>query len=440
MEILMTQITRKRPKLSKPQTMARRQFLGFLAGSPLLTATSATTIANLLAGSHQALAQSYDALRGAEVAVGADGVITAPSQALDVFEFAPAAKKVLYDAGAPTHWGYLESGVDGNVTRDANHTAYAKYNIRVQRLIDARKIDSSVKIFGETWGSPIFCCPVSSLGAYNPDAGVAVARAASKRKHQMILSTVDNANIADVNKAHGSPAWFMLYPTDDWNVTQALVQRAESAGSPAIILTVDRQGGRNTEDLFRERRLDLRDCMGCHQPGFANEVSRKANFSGVNVSKVTNLYGTGMTWEFVDRLREIVKGKLVLKGIMTGEDAKDSLRHGVDGLIVSNHGGRAEESGQATIGVLVEVVDSVGGRLPVLIDGGVRRGTDVLKALALGATAVGIGRPYVWGLASFGEAGVDRVLQILDDEFITIMRQVGAVNISQITRDHVTRG
>ena len=124
---------------------------------------------------------------------------------------------------------------------------------------------------------------------------------------------------------------------------------------------------------------------------------------------------------------------------MTGEDAKEAMRHGVDGIIVSNHGGRAEESGQATIGVLVEVVDAVGGRIPVLIDGGVRRGTDVLKALGLGASAVGIGRPYVWGLASFGEAGVDRVLQILDDEFITIMRQVGAVNINQITRDNVTR-
>lgn len=128
---------------------------------------------------------------------------------------------------------------------------------------------------------------------------------------------------------------------------------------------------------------------------------------GINVSKVTNLYGTGMTCEFVDRLREIVKGKLVLKGIMTGEDAKEAMRHGVDGIIVSNHGGRAEESGQATIGVLVEVVDAVGGRIPVLIDGGVRRGTDVLKALGLGASAVGIGRPYVWGLASFGEGGVD---------------------------------
>ncbi|WP_441252646.1 alpha-hydroxy acid oxidase [Tardiphaga sp. 71_E8_N1_1] len=367
-------------------------------------------------------------LRGSRRAFGPDGIITAPTDALDVFEFEPAAKKAVLSQDAPAHWGYLQSGVDGDVTRDANHTAFAKYNIRVQRLIDARKIDTSVKIFGETWASPIFMCPVSSLGAYDPEAGVTVARAAAKRNHQMILSTVDNASIVDVNKAHGRPAWFMLYPTDDWNVTRALVQRAESAGSPAIVLTVDRQGGRNTETLFRERRQDLRECSGCHTPGFTNEVSRKANFADIDVSKVTNLYGTGMTWEFVDRLRGIVKGKLVLKGIMTGEDAKEALRHGVDGLIVSNHGGRAEESGQSTIGVLAEVVDSVGGRIPVLIDGGVRRGTDVLKALALGATAVGIGRPYVWGLASFGEAGVDRVLQILDDEFITIMRQPAKAN------------
>lgn len=419
--------------------IARRQLLRFFAASPLLTATSLATISTLLtANSHQALAQSYDVLRGSRRALGPDGTITAAADALDVFEFEPAAKKAVLSQDAPAHWGYLQSGVDGDVTRDANHTAFAKYNIRVQRLIDARNIDTSVKIFGETWASPIFLCPVSSLGAYDPEAGVTAARAAAKRNHQMILSTVDNASIVDVNKAHGRPAWFMLYPTDDWNVTRALVQRAESAGSPAIVLTVDRQGGRNTETLFRERRQDQRECSGCHTPGFTNEVSRKANFADIDVSKVTNLYGTGMTWEFVDRLRAIVKGKLVLKGIMTGEDAKEALRHGVDGLIVSNHGGRAEESGQATIGVLAEVVDAVGGRIPVLIDGGVRRGTDVLKALALGATAVGIGRPYVWGLASFGEAGVDRVLQILDDEFITIMRQVGALNIGQITRRCVT--
>jgi len=436
----MTQTTRNRSEISEPDRFARRQFLRFLAGSPLVAATAAGAISSLLAAaSRQVLAQSYDVLRGSRRALGPDGIITAAADALDVFELEPAAKKAMLSQGAPAHWGYLESGVEGDVTRDANHSAYARYAIRVRRLIDARKVDTSVRIFGETWASPIFICPVSSLGAYNADAGVAVARVAGNRHHQMMLSTVDNADIVAVNKAHGQPAWFMLYPTDDWNVTRALVQRAEGAGSPAIVLTVDRQGGRNTETLFRARRQDLRECTGCHTPGFANEVSRKANFSGIDVSKVTNLYGTGMTWEFVDRLREIVKGKIVLKGIMTGEDAKEALRHGVDGILVSNHGGRAEESGQATIDMLVEVVDAVSGRVPVLIDGGVRRGTDVLKALALGASAVGIGRPYVWGLAAFGEPGVDRVLQILDDEFITIMRQVGALNIKQITRDNVRR-
>src|SRR5262245_43038187 len=256
-EILVTRLTRNEANISERKILARRQFLGYLAGSPLLTAASAGAVAGLLAdSSHQVLAQSYDVLRGASRALGPDGIIMKPGDALDVFEFEPAAKKAVLSQDAPAHWGYLQSGVEGDVTRDANHTAYARYNIRVRRLIDARKVDTSVKIFGETWGSPIFCCPVSSLGAYNPEAGVAVARAARKRNQQIMLSTVDNASIVDVNKAHGAPAWFMLYPTDDWNVTRALVQRAESAGSPAIVLTVDRQGGRNTEDLFRERRLD----------------------------------------------------------------------------------------------------------------------------------------------------------------------------------------
>jgi 4-hydroxymandelate oxidase len=425
----------------KPVNVCQRMFglamegsLTFFAARPLVATRSvvSTSAAMAVSTPGQASAQSRDVLRGSRRARGPDGITTTPGDALDMFEFEPGARNAVLGQGAPAHWGYLESGVDGDVTRDANHTACTRY-------IDARKLDASV-IFDATWRSPIFICPVGSLGAYDsPQAGVAVARAAGKRKHQMILSTVGNASLADVNKARGAPAWFMLDPTDGWAVTQALVSRAEAAGSPAIVLTVDRQGGRNTEDLFRERRQDQRECTVCHTPGFANEVSRKANFFDIDVSKVTNLYGTGMTWEFVDRLRGIVKGKLLLKGIMTGEDAAQALRHGVDGIVVSNHGGRAEESGQATIGVLVEVVDAVNGRIPVLIDGGVRRGADVFKALALGATAVGIGRPYVWGLACFGESGVDRVLQILDDEFITIMRQAGALNINQITRDSVTR-
>jgi isopentenyl diphosphate isomerase/L-lactate dehydrogenase-like FMN-dependent dehydrogenase len=162
-------------------------------------------------------------------------------------------------------------------------------------------------------------------------------------------------------------------------------------------------------------------------------------FDDLDVSKVTNLYGTGMTWDYVKRLRGIVKGKLVLKGIVTHEDAKKALEYGVDALIVSNHGGRAEESLQSTIGVLPEIVGAVNGKVPILIDGGFRRGTDVIKALALGATAVCVGRPYAWGLAAFGQPGVEMVLTLMQREFETIMRQVGATKIAEINAASVSR-
>ena len=423
-----------------PTSTARRNLLRYLAASPLIAAPSvASSIAALFAAApDEALAQSYDALRGAAQKLDADGVINSPAQALNVFDFEPAAKKAL--AASPAHFGYLASGVDDDSTLRANREAFSDYNIRVRRLIDARKVDTSVKILGETWASPIFLCPVSSQAAFNfAERELGVARAAGKRGHQMVLSTVGNSTVEECAKEHGSPIWYMLYPTDDWNVTQALVKRAEASGAPAIVLTVDRQGGRNTETLFRYRFQDTRQCTACHTPGsFANEVTRKPMFKDIDVSKVTNLYGTGMTWSFIDRLRDTVKTKLVVKGIMTGEDAAELLRHGVDGIIVSNHGGRAEASGQSTLGVLPEVVKAVNGKVPVLVDGGVRRGTDVFKALALGATAVGMGRPYCWGLAAFGQAGVDRVLALVQDEFVIIMRQAGTLNVAAINGKYLT--
>ena len=417
---------------------ARRNLLRFLAASPLVAAPSVASSIAALFASENAEAQSYDALRGAAQKLDADGVINSPAQALNVFDFEPAAKKAL--AASPAHFGYLASGVDDDSTLRANREAFSDYTIRVRRLIDARKVDTSVKIFGETWASPIFLCPVSSQAAFNfAERELGVARAAGKRGHQMILSTVGNSTVEECAKEHGSPIWYMLYPTDDWNVTQALVKRAEASGAPAIVLTVDRQGGRNTETLFRYRFQDTRQCTACHTPGsFANEVTRKPMFKDLDVSKVTNLYGTGMTWDYIDRLRKTVKAKLVLKGIMTGEDAAESLRHGVDGIIVSNHGGRAEASGQSTLGVLPEVVKAVNGKVPVLLDGGVRRGTDVFKALALGATAVGMGRPYCWGLAAFGQPGVDRVLALVQDEFVIIMRQAGTLNVSAINAKYIS--
>jgi isopentenyl diphosphate isomerase/L-lactate dehydrogenase-like FMN-dependent dehydrogenase len=420
---------------------ARRRLLKFLAGSPLLTKSIATsTIATLFAtASDEAIAQSYDVLRGDAPKLDPDGVITAPGQALDVFDFEPAAKKAL--SGAPAHFGYLASGVDDDSTLRANREAFSDYTVRVRRLIDAREVDTRVTIFGETWASPVFLCPISSQAAFNfSDRELGVARAARKSGQQMILSTVGDSSVEDCSKEHGSPVWFMLYPTDDWNVTKALVKRAEAAGAPAIVLTVDRQGGRNTETLFRMRFQDSRPCTACHTPGsFANEVKRKPMFDGLALSQVTNLYGTGMTWDFVDRLRDAVKGQLVLKGIMAHEDASEAMRHGVDAIIVSNHGGRAEASGQSTLGVLPEIVHAVRGRVPVLVDGGFRRGTDVFKALALGATAVGIGRPYCWGLAAFGQPGVECVLKLVQVEFETILRQAGTLNVAAIDSKMVSR-
>ena len=406
------------------QALARRRFLEFIAASPLLAIPGLSR------------AQSYDALRAAGT-VG--DVITDPRQALNVFDFELAAKKAL--EGAPAHFGYLQTGVDDDGTVRANREAFSDYTIRVRRLIDARKVDTRVSVLGETWASPIVLAPVSSQGAFNfAERELGVARAARKRGHQMILSTVGNSTVEEVSKEHGSPVWYMLYPTDDWNVTQALVKRAEAAGAPAIVLTVDRQGGRNTETLFRARHSDTRDCTVCHKPGsFANEVVRKPMFSGLDVSRVTNLYGTGMTWDYLKRLRDTVKGKLVLKGIMAHEDARESLRYGIDALIVSNHGGRAEASGQSTLGVLPEIVQAVNRRVPVLVDGGFRRGTDVYKALALGASAVGVGRPYCWGLAAFGQPGVERVLEIMQTEFETIMRQAGTTTIASIDAKYLAR-
>ena len=425
---------------SNDRRVARRQFLQYLASSPLIAGTaSMASISALLASlPDKALAQSYDVLRAPTTPL-VNGIIASPEQALNVMDFEPAARAALVGAGAPAHFGYLATGVDDDATLRANHEDYQKIRIQVRRLIDARKIDTSCAVLGERWASPIFLCPVSSQAAFNPAAAadVADAKAAKAKGHQMILSTVGSKSIEEVNAAHGSPVWYMLYPTDDWNVTQSLVKRAEAAGSSVLVLTVDRQGGRNTETLLIARREDKRPCQACHQGGFKNEVSRKPMFDGLDVSKVTNLYGTGMTWDFVKRLQGTTKMKIVLKGIMSAEDAGEAVKYGVDGIIVSNHGGRAEESLRSTISALPEVVKAVNGRVPVLVDGGVRRGTDVLKALALGATAVGIGRPYCWGLAAFGQPGVEAVLAILQREFETIMKQVGATNLREITRASV---
>ena len=418
---------------------SRRKFLQYLALSPalagpLLMARSLT--ARSWAG--RSLQQAF-ALKLAGSAIPPDTApvaqsITSPEQALDVMEFEPLAREAL----PPAHFAYLATGVDDDATVRLNHDAYQRIQIRSRRLVDVGRLDTSVELFGTKWETPIVLCPVSAMKAFHPDGEVAVARAAAKRHHLQILSTVASSSVEDVTAARGAPVWQQLYPTNDWAVTRAIIKRAEAAGSPVLVFTVDLHENSNRETILKGRRIDDRDCTACHEPGFAGYVRRKPMFDGLDVTRVTGLYASSLTWDFVKRLKDATRMKLVVKGLVTREDAEIALTHGVDGIVVSNHGGRAEESLRPTIDCLPEIVSAVKGRIPIIVDGGVRRGTDVFKALALGATAVGFGRPQAWGLAAFGEPGVEAVLKILRRELETIMRQAGTTSIRSITRASVT--
>jgi len=428
-------------------TRTRRKFLQMLSASPLLASPGllASSFSNLLATGEVTEKKFLGWLDSFQQG---DEVISSPDQALDVMDFEPAARKAL----PPAHFGYLATGVDDDGTVRANREGYSRIQIRARRLVDVENIDMSVSLFGTKWNTPIVLSPVSAQKAFHPEGEVAVARAARAKGHLMMLSTAATSSIEDVTAAYGTPVWQQLYPTNVWEVGRAIVKRAEAAGSPAIVLTVDLQEGSNRETLFRAQAVDKRECSACHKSsytgyargrpragtgGFAQYAARKPMFDGLDLSKVTATHPLDMNWEYVKRLRDTVKVKLVIKGIVTREDAQLAAEHGVDGLMVSNHGGRAEETLRPTIECLSEVVEGVAGRIPVIVDGGVRRGTDIFKALALGATAVGMGRPHSWGLAAFGQPGVEAVLEILRRELRTIMRQAGTTSIDKINRNYL---
>lgn len=369
-------------------------------------------------------------------AADADALITAADQALDVFDLERVARSIL----PPAHFGYLATGVDADATLRANTDAFSNYQLRVRRMLDIGSIDMSVNLFGTRWDSPIYLNPIGSQRAFHADGELAVARAARSMQHLQMLSTVSSTAVEDVIDARGAPIWFQIYPTDQWTVTRALARRAAAAGCPVLVLTVDLQAGSNRLTAERAKRRDSRDCSECHAPNLktaGDYLARKPMFKGIDLSAVTDFTPIDMSWDYLARLREIWPGKLVIKGIVTREDAELAVEHGVDGVVVSNHGGRAEDSGRAAIDSLVEVVAGVRGRVPVLVDSGFRRGSDVFKALALGATAVGVGRPYIWGLAAFGQAGVEQVLRILRRELLIAMRQAGTRNLAEITPAHV---
>ena len=394
-------------------TISRRRLLGFAAASPF-AATALRLSAPLQQEPRPPIADVADAL--------------------DVFDFDEAARKAL----PPAHYGYLSTGTDDDATLRANRDAFARYQLRPRRLVNVAALDLSVTLFGVKYGTPIALAPVGSLRAFHPDGELAAARAAKKAGSLQILSTVASHAVEPVNEARGEPVWFQLYATDDFDVTRALVARAGKAGCPVLVVTVDNLGN-NRVTQQRVSRTDTRACNACHAPPNPRYFVTRPMFSGIDVTRAARLSPQDWSWDFIGRLRDLTRMKIVLKGIVTGEDAELARARGVDGVIVSNHGGRSEDSGRGAIECLAEVVEGVGGSMPVLVDSGFRRGTDIFKALALGARAVCIGRPYVWGLAGFGQPGVEAVLAMLRRELELVMRQSGTPSLGAITARHIVR-
>jgi 4-hydroxymandelate oxidase len=392
----------------RPPLSSRRALLRFLAASPVLAGLG--------------LPRAWLAARAQQ-----GDVIAAAKDALDVFDFEAVARKTL----TPAHLGYLETGTDDDGTVRANREGFDRYALRVRRLVDVGKASTAVSLLGMTWDTPIFLCPIGSHRAFHPDGELAVARGAKAGRHLVMLATPATSAIEDVTAALGGPVWFQLYPRNDWNQTRQMIRRAEAAGCPAVVLTIDLVGGSNRLTGARAQRRDTAACGGCHVGGL-NDNRRKPMIADLKPAPPAPEVGP-LTWEFVKRLKDATPMKVALKGIVTREDAEIAMEHGVDAVYVSNHGGRAENSLRSAVECLPGVVAGVSGRAAVMVDSGFRRGTDIFKALALGATAVGVGRPYMWGLAAFGQEGVETVLSLLRRELQMVMRQAGTPAVNGIS-------
>ena len=400
--------------MSNLRLAARREFLRFLLASPYVAA---------LGGAAAFLEERGLAAQGTD----GTGVISKPADALSVFDFEEAARRRVL----PGHWAYMASGVDDDGTLRANREAFKHVQLRPRRLHDPRLVDMKTDLFGTAYASPIYLCPTGGEKSFHADGELAVARAAKARNTLQVLSTAASTGIEDVNKALGRPAWYQVYAPNTWEANAALLKRVETAGSTVIALTVDNITGRNSETYLRTRPKDLTQCNSCHPSGPGSgprPMTADLPRGGARVA---------VDWALVDRIRQAWHGKFLIKGIDTREDARMCVDHGLDAIMVSNHGGRATETLRATLEALPEVVAEVNGRIPVFVDGGFRRGTDVFKALALGAKAVGIGRPFLWGLGAFGEAGVDRVLEIMQGELKLVMGNCGTATPADITRAYV---
>ncbi|MEM6793239.1 MAG: alpha-hydroxy acid oxidase [Acidobacteriota bacterium] len=358
----------------------------------------------------------------------------ANSKLINVADFEQAAQHKL----SKMAFGYYASGAYDEITLAENCRAFDRVALHYRVLRDVSSRNLEAKILGRSASMPLFIAPTAFHRLAHDDGELATARAASAAGVPFVLSTLSNQPVEDVVRAASGPVWFQLYVYRDRGLTRDLVDRAVEAGCEALVLTVDAQimGVRERDVRNRFRLPD-----GLHAANLTGTSSSKVAF-GVEGSSLTayveKLFDPALSWSDVEWLTSLTDVPIVVKGIVHPQDAVLAAQRGARAVVVSNHGGRQLDTAPATLDVLPRVVDAAGEHLEVLVDGGIRRGSDLLKCLAYGASAAGVGRPALWGLAVDGQAGVQRVLAILRDELDRALGLCGFSDVTSLSRDILT--
>jgi len=334
---------------------------------------------------------------------------------VNVFDYEAIAQAKM----EPALWDFYQGGSDDEVTMRDCRAAFERIKVRPRVLVDISAIDMRTTVLGIPISMPMLIAPTALQCIAHPEGECATAQAAGRADTLMIASTVATRTLEEIAQEASGPLWFQLYVYPSFRVAEMLVRRAESAGFRAIVLTVDLPVLGNRE---RDRRNNVTIPPLPYQ---------EANFTGIEKEGQEWVM---LTWDSIAWLRSITSLPVILKGILTAEDARLAVEHGVDGIIVSNHGGRQLDTAIPSIEALPEIVTTVAGHCEVYLDGGIRRGTDILKALALGARAVLIGRPVLWGLAANGADGVYHVLELLRKELELAMALSGRPTLASIDR------
>jgi isopentenyl diphosphate isomerase/L-lactate dehydrogenase-like FMN-dependent dehydrogenase len=403
-------MTHANPRSLSTRRKALHSLAGFLAASPLLQAQR-------------------------ELAYLPERVPTL-NDIVNVFEMEPVCKLRL----PKQNYDFIAGGVDHEWTMKRNREGFERITIHPRMLVNTTKLDLSITLFGQKLGMPILVAPTAGHQLAHPDGEIATAKAAAATNTILCLSSVASLPFEKVAQATEAVKWWQLYPREDDEATELRVKSAVAAGYKAVILTVDAPYNSHRERLLRNREEGQVPGQGAAAASSAPRRRRGSAPEAGHPYRLQPALVSTWDWTYVKKLKDWAQVPVLVKGILTAEDAGLAREHGADGIVISNHGGRYLDYAPSTIEVLPEIVKEVGGRMPVLIDSGFRRGTDILKALALGANAVLVGRPPLWGLGAFGQPGVEKVLQLLETELALAMGLAGQTTIaglnSKLVRVH----